>query len=373
MADTPEWVGVVTATAIKYLKGQIRETVRNRVTLAMLESKGRIKYGQTGTEMRWNVQYDQHPMETFADDGQLTFERHDLMRQLSINWRGYKTTDKFTEKERLMNRGDVAIVNRYADAISNLMESFRARFAPELYIDGYATGNTNRICGLESFFGSGTTVAADRLAQPSDTYANKSTSLGNEGGTWSTDLSGATNIPNAAVATDWPDGSGDTAYDYLSPKLVNWSSTSWGTNSATTWEDNCERAIGQALSWTTSTGGKEGRPDLLLLNSRMHNQFKDRQRAKQRVEVPYKAAQDLGFDDVMNFDGIGITADFDVPSNTGYLMNFDKMELLCLYDQLFYPRGPEYDIKTDSYLMHIGFFGNCRFRPRHFAKLGKFA
>ena len=134
-----------------------------------------------------------------------------------------------------------------------------------------------------------------------------------------------------------------------------------------------ERAIGQALSWTTSTGGKEGRPDLLLLNSRMHNQFKDRQRAKQRVEVPYKAAQDLGFDDVMNFDGVGITMDFDVPANTGYLMNFDKMELLCLYDQLFYPRGPEYDIKTDSYLLHIGFFGNCRMRPRHFAKLKNYA
>ncbi len=68
-----------------------------------------------------------------------------------------------------------------------------------------------------------------------------------------------------------------------------------------------------------------------------------------------------------------IDTDFDVPSGVGYGLNVDQMELGSLDSVLFSSRGPEYDIKTDSWLFLVGFFGNVRYNPKHFAKLAAIA
>ena len=290
-----------------------------------------------------------------------------------MDWRGYKPTDLMTEKERLMNDGALAIVRRYDRIMPKLMRSLNNKFCAELFIDGYASGNENRLHGLNSFTGTGTTVSADRVAKPSDTYGGKSTEVGDQGGTWSTNLSGATNIPNASIATDWPDGNGDPEYDYLSPKLVNWSSTSWGTSSAQDWETNCERVLRQTTIWNSIGAGAEGKPDLYLMAGNLFYAYLNKMSGKQRIVVPHKGAQDLGFDDVLNQEGVMLQTDFDVASNTAYGLNVDQMELASLDNVLFASRGPEYDIKTDSWLFMVGFFGNGRYNPKYFAKISNFA
>lgn len=365
-----EWIGVIQSTAPKYMKGAVDLTMRNRLILAMIQKKGRVKLNQNSHLNYWDVEFAQPPIESRADGGVLNFARHDLLRQLSNNWRGYYGSDLMTRKERLMNKGPEAIVNRYDRIMPALIKSLKDNFSGELFIDGEASGNENRLHGLETFMGSGTTVEADRIAQPDDSYGGYATDLGNQGGSWTSAL---TTPPNAAVATDWPDGRGDSEYDWLAPKLVNWSSSSWIDASNQTWADTCELVLTQTQIWLTHGGGMDAAPDLALLSSDLFYQYKSAIQSMRRVVVPHKASDDLGFGNVLNHEGMGIQEDYDVPVNTGYVMNVDQMELCSLAPELFWTEGPNYDPRTDSHLFLVGFFGNCRYKPKYFAKLKNYA
>lgn len=365
-----EWIGVVTNTAKQYLKDAVDETMRNRLFLAMLRQKGRISYGHSGYDLNWNVEYDQPLTRDYGDGDDLLFPNHNAFVQASLDWGGAVATDRITEKQRLMNRGNLAIINLFGTKMSRLVKAMTDSFGGELYKDGNATGNELKIDGLETFFGTGTTVAADIVAQPSDTYAGLSTALGNKGGTWAADLATS---PNANAATDWPDGKGDVKYDYWSPKILNWSSTNWGTG-GTSWMDNCEAVMRRGKTFLTRLGGKQAMPDIVSMDAKMYDELRTVLASRHRELLPHKGATDLGFGDTsINFDGMAVQHEFDAPANTAYFINVDEMELLCLYDQLFDIEGPWEDRKSMSYLYRVGFFGNCRFNPKHFGKAKNYA
>ncbi len=361
-----EFAAVLKEAAPAYLKGRADNTIRNRLLLTLLAQKGRIKYNASSHKLYWDVKAGQRVIEAYGDDGVINFQRSDLHEQLNIDWRGYKMSDRMTEKQRLMLGDLTAIINRYSGIAEDMMDDLQDGFCGELFVDGYAAANTNRLHGLESFFDAATPGAADRVGQPNDNYGGHSTAVGTRGGTWSSNLS---TKPNATIATDWPDGNGTADYDWNTPKVINYTSSNWGTGS-TTWADNCERVLGQTTIWTTLTGGKKGRPSLYLLSGDLFYDYQNKMRAKYRISVPHKEADDLGFTDTLNQDGVMIQADFDVPAATGYGLNVNQMCLESLDSVLFSSRGPEYDINTDGYLWLIGFFGNARYNVKHFSKLG---
>lgn len=363
-----EWAGVVNTTASRYLKGASDSTIRERITLAMMNRRKRISFNWDGKDVTQQIKFSLPEMEAYGG-GTLDFEPADKYRQITLDWRGYKVTDTMTEKERLMNRGVPQLVNRYAAIMTDMRQALEDGFGAEMYVDGNASGNENRIHGYESFLADDTnTAVTDICAKPSDTYGGLSTVPGNVAGSWSTNLATS---PSAQVATDWPTGSGDCEYDFNSPRLYNWSSTNWGT-STNTWLDNCERVIRRANLLSRLTHGPRGRADLCIVDEAMLFDYLNAQSAKQRIVVPHKAAQDLGFEAVQQ-EGIAILTEFDCPSNTGYLLNVDKMQMRCLHGQLFMPRGPEYDIRTDSYLFAMGFFGNLWCQVKFFSKLKNYA
>lgn len=372
MAST-EWIGIIHSTRPKYMKGASDLTIRNRLFLALLQKKGRIKLNESGDEVKWQVEFSQPTVTSYADGGQVDFSNHDAFRQLSIDWRGYVATDTLTKKQNAMNAGQEQLIDLFGTKNSRLMKSLRDNFCGELYKDGEAAGRESNVHGLETFMGSGTTVVADRVAQPSDTYtlAGLSTELRNQGGTWSSNL---TTSPNAAVATDWPDGQGDSEYDYLSPKLVNWASTSWGTGS-NTWEANCWRAVSQTITWLTTTGGQDGMPDICVMAPNLFQGYKNHHETIRRINIPHKTAQDLGFGgNTLNQDGCAIQSDFDCPADTAYMVNLDTVELCSIMPQLFWMEGPDKDPRTLwSWLWGVGFFGNAKFQPKHTAKLYPYA
>lgn len=366
------WIGVIHQKTPTFMRGAADECVRGKMRLAMLRKKGRIRMKASGPMCVWNIQYKQPTISTYGDGGQLQFQRYDLIRQAALNWRGYCSTDMMTEMEYLQCRGSTGqMLNRYSEIIPQHMRAMTDFFGTELIADGEATGRTNRVHGLETFMGAGTTVANDLIAKPDDDYAGNATDLGDQNGTWSTSL-GVGYYPNAAVASDWPNGTGSYEYDYNAPKLGNWSSTRWGTG-ATTWEANCERVLRQMIIWMTMTGGSSGRPSICTLSGDMWAGFINHQSTKQRVLVPHKESQDLGFDDAVNFDGVAVGMDYDVPANTGYLENLNNVELLSLDDVLFGYRGPDWDPRTKSWLFSIGYYGNARYRPKHFGKVYNYA
>lgn len=359
-----EWIGVVNATAPKYLQGAANNTIRNRLLLMLLQRYGRMEFNQNGYVLRWDVQYDEPPAQVYGDAGVFEFARHDVLKTLELSWGGYLANDLMTYKEKAMNDGNVAIVRRYDRMMPQLQDSLQNKFCAELY--GTSSGDPNRIDGLETFFANhGTTVAADRVATPSGTYGGKSCTLGADTGTWT---SNHTVKPNAALGKDWPSGSGDARYDWNSYKKINWSSTNWGTGS-TAWIDNCERVLRQTFLWLTHTGGKEGRPTIALLSQDLFYDYQNKQEAKQRILVPHKEASDLGFPDTLNQEGVMVRHEYDVPANVGYVLNIYQMMLSSLYSQLFWNVGP-YDVPSKlRYELLVGFFGNVRYNVKHQAKL----
>ncbi len=364
-----EWVGVIQANAPEFVKGYEDLTIRNRYILMLMKQKGRFEYNKGGYELNWQFQFDENNFSPYADGGNLAFDRSDLWRRLTIDYRAYVGTDLMTDLEKEKNKGNTQLINRYNEIGKQLMSGISNRFGGELYKDGNEAGRENCIHGLESFMGSGTTVAADRIAKPDNDYAGKATDVGTFGGAWSNSLSTS---PNANLATDWPDGSGDVKYDCLSPKLVNWSSTSWGTG-ATTWEDNCHRVLSQGQTWLTMTGGKESQVDLFVCASNLFQGYKNSLENLRRVVVPHKGANDLGFGMAINQDGMAVMPDYDCPVNVGYFLNASQMYICSQKPELFWTKGPDWAIERLSWLWACGFYGNAKFNTKFFGKVKNYA
>ena len=369
MAD--EWIGIINTTRHKYMKGASDLTLRKRLLLAMMKKRGRIEYNASGDECRWQVEFSQPAVSAYGDSGVVDFSNHDAYRQVGVDWRGYIATDTMTKKQQRMNAGDEALVKVFQNKQNNLMKSISNNFAGELYRDGSAAGRENNLHGLETFLGEGTVQATDRVAAPSATYGTTSMSTvpANYGGDWSA----AGTAPNASLATDWPDGQGSSEYDFFSPKLVNWSSSAWGTAS-TAWEANAWRVISQTITWLTLTGDKDGMPTLMPLSGDLFQGYKNAQEVRTRITVPHKESQDLGFGNVLNQDGVGLYPDFDCPINTGYALNLSTITISSLFPELFWMEGPDKDPRTAwSYLWGTGFFGNVKYQPKHVAKIFNYA
>lgn len=353
-------------TAPQYLKGAADNTIRNRLWLSLLRQAGRIKLGRGSFECTWNVKFSQPEVRQNGDAGQQTFAEHDAFRQLTLDWRGYVATDRLTLKKKLMNDDDTAIVNLYDTKMEDLVTGLENEFGGQLYVDGNAANNENAIHGIKSFLGYTACTTADIIAQPNDTYAGRSTVLGTLGGSWSSDLGTS---PNAGLANDWPYGSGGSEYDYLAPKLINYNSTGFPAATAG-WSANCTAVLRRARTWCASTGGSDMVPYCHMLGADLYDEFEDHMESKQRLMLPHKGAQDLGFDDVLNFNGAMIKHEFDCPASEGFGVNFGEMILESIHDEFFYSYGPDWDLPSLSYLFLVGFFGNMKCNPKHFARYG---
>lgn len=363
-----EWIGIVNTTRHKYLKGASDLTLRKRLLLAMLKKRGRIEYNASGDKCSWQVEFSQPTISAYGDSGLIDFSNHDAYRQLNVDWRGYVGTDTMSKKQNAMNSGDEALVNVFQKKQNNLMKSISDNFCRELYLDGSAAGRENNIHGLATFLGQGTVTSADLVAAPSDTYGEEglSTVPAAISGTWT---NGLATSPNASLGTDWPNGNGTSDYDFLSPKLINWSSTNWGTG-ATTWEANAWRVISQTITWMTTTGGTDGMPTLIPMASNLFQGYKNAQEVKTRINVPHKESADLGFGMVLNEDGVGLYPDFDCTVDTAYSLNLSTITLSSLFPELFWMEGPDKDPRTAwAWLWGVGFYGNVKYQCKHVAEL----
>jgi len=367
-----EWSEVVNTTTAKYLKGAADTTIRNRVIFAMLNRRKRILYNESGTSLTWQVKFGMPDVQTY-EGGAIDFQPTDKHRQCSLTWKGYTVPDMMHEKERLMNRGPQALIDRYAKIFPDMETALTDQFGLEFYVNG--TSSTSRFDGIESLFGGttfGTTAATDKLAQPSVSYGGLSTVPGAIAGAWSANLTPTTTMPNAALGTDWPSGQGDPEYGFHSPKLVNWSASTWGTG-LTTWLGNCERVLRQTTMWTRNGQGKSGATDLYLMSPTMYVDYLNKQSAKQSIIVPAKELLELGFNGVQQ-EGVELTDDWGCPENTAYGINFDRMWLHMMYDNLFVNKGPEFEMRSQSWLFLLATYGNFRFEsPIFFSKIYNYA
>ena len=119
-----EGILAVKATAPKYLKGASDQTIRQRVLLSMLDSRGQLKFNVDGhTESNWLIQVRDPQIRQYGDSARQNFTEHDAYESLQIDVRGYIGTDKLSHRTGLLNRGKLAIVNHYDEKLKILMKT----------------------------------------------------------------------------------------------------------------------------------------------------------------------------------------------------------------------------------------------------------
>ena len=364
------WSGIVSAAAPEFVKGSLDKTLRKRLWMALLNERGLINTGVDGSyERQYNVDWREPPVTALGYGGQAVYEARDYLKRATLDWKGYQTTDTMHLKEYTeLKKSAHNLVNRYNRIIPKQVKKIHNHFGEEMYIDGSATGNEERFEGLNTLCASGgTVVAADLIAEPDDTYHELETDL-NQSGNWTSDLG---TKPNAALGYDWPEGKGDSEFDYNSPMLVRTNSTSWGTGTAD-WATQAIPIVRRTAQWMRQSAGLEGDMLLLMIAGSMMTEFKALFDGRLNIFVPHKEVQDLGFGDVLNFEGVQMQSEWGVPVNTGFMVAIDNMKLDFITDEMVVTRGPTFDDHTLSYNFGCHTFGNFTFSAKHVAKLFPF-
>lgn len=349
-------------TINKYIREVTKAIMRKRVLLAMLQSRGRISLNQSGKLIDWKVKHKRTALVPFDDGDAIVFSRQNKYKTAQLPMRAYVVSQSMSKADKLMNSGKEAIVKKYSEMVKELLEDIRDGFCEQLVqVDGNASGSTNRIHGLESMFSASNNASA-LVGTNNDTYAGLSTARGTYGGSWT---------------GTWPDGYGDSQYDFWSPLVVNYNSTlaaASGGWSATTksWSNTCIEALRFAI---INTQRNSDDLDLFLLEKNLYRLALDRIDDNERLVV--NRNQDpgmtkLGFKGI-NVDGVDIYWEQGLTSGVGYGLCIDELELMSWQNQLFVSLS-DFNLEKVSDQVAVDFYGNLRCKsPRTQCKLAALA
>ena len=344
---------VVHSTIKEYFRKEEVNILRRRRFLALLRGAGRITTGHAGESPDWKVRYKRAPLIQYADAESASFVRRSKRLTATLPWRSYLVTDQVTKMEKLQNNKTEAIIKIMANVAKELAEDLQDQFCEELFVNGDATGNEKRIHGLESALKGTAAASGGYVVDNSGTYAGLSTVLANYGGTWT---------------GTWPDGTGDSHYDFWSGLLVDYTDTAWAA-STKTWPNTCIEAMRYGIIHAERNDRKL---DVILLEKSLYRQFLDAIDDKERIVIDSNKGKsplyNLGFGEVQHFDGVDITWEHGVPANTGYGVVLDGVELMSLQPTLFSPEMKDFDMEGMSFRFAVDFYGNMRCNPRKLAK-----
>lgn len=368
----PEAAIVLATTIKRFVKGAEDDVMRNQKILAMLKSKSNVNYNMDGNSLEWRVKYRRQAMQGMADGDTLTFSQQNKWKVADLDWRGYAATDSETKKQKLMNKGASAMIERYSNMTKELLDDIESNFALEFYVNGNAAGNEKKIHGIESFMGTtGSAVSGSVAMAPTGTYAGLNTDLGNSGGVWT-----------AGSGHGWPVGTGSAEYDFYSPLILDYTSTlataSGGWTSATaTWAARAPEVVRYGIIHSGKNTSLKGQLDMILMDRELYRLFLENQTTKERIVVSSGAKKgglvSLGFGDTFNYDGVDITQEYGIPGGTAYGWNMNQIDLNSLQGTLFDVTGPIIDIAGMTDRFAIDFYGNLRFAsPRYFLKIAAY-
>jgi hypothetical protein len=368
-----EWARTTATTIRDFAYGFEQTIMRKQIILAKLKSKGRIKLNCTGDGHQWQPLYQRGSVVEDGGERVSVFQQVNPFQKAYLDVGGYEVTDAMSKREYAKNRGNkTALIKYYDEMIPLRLEDMERKVNTELYLDGNRSGAVAAVHGLNSFLGqAGNSVnsstgairsynAADYVAAPSDTYAGLATDLGNYGGSWS---------------GTWPGGGeGSDTYDFWSPILVNYNSTSFA-GTAQTFASQCNDALRYLLMGTTKDQSEKGLIDTIILDRELMRQFKTKQDPLQRINVDRTNSDlyRLGFADVIKFDGCDVIADFGVPNACGFGLNFNHLTLRVWGDRLFETEGPFRDMDTKEYRVRVStLFNMFADSPKYFGKLAAY-
>jgi hypothetical protein len=359
-------------TAPKYLKGAINLTLRKRFILSYLMKAGRVLYNETGPEIIWKVKY-RKPETRTANGNTDVFSSMDNKKELRIGFSHLKTPNMIDQLTLLFNKGEGQIIDLSEELVTDAVDSITESITDQLYLDN--AGDTAALAGLASIFKPRVGATTDLYAIPAigATYGGLSMELGTFGGRWSKNdaVSGYANTAmSAGSRTDFPNGQGDSQYDFMSPKMFNYTGN-WSGGGTNTWRSNGEMCMRRAPSAIAALGGEGAAPAMFLMNREHYDTFRDALQDRERL-TPSDYAKNLGFPGIMEYEGATLAYDYSCPSGKSYAINPQEMALCSAHSDLLYTNGPEYSIKDEAYLFRVGFVGNLRYNPKYMCEFGSY-
>lgn len=363
----------INTTIATYLKGQEDAVKRKHAFWAMVQSRSRMVKNAGGENLTWVVTKARHEMTTNNGEQALTFSQPDQFERAQLEWKGYAATSLITQRQKMLNKGEQALVKLAGEEYERLMDSMRVRVAEEIYNDASATGKTARYDGLETMFAATqslnitdgtarTADAADLVMYPNDTYAGLATNLGYYGDSWD-------NSAGYGINSTWPFGRGGYTYDFWTPVILAWDSTALG-GSAQTWKVQGESAIRRLIGAVNGRNGAEDAVDLALLQHGMFIDLKELYSGRERINVENSELRKFGIKDSLMLDGVEVVGDYGIPGQVGYVLSMDAVTVYSLHKQLFHSFPVDWDLESQTDRLAVRVDGNFKFKtPKRFGKL----
>lgn len=373
------YVDALAMNSAKIFGDQSDETGRNLTVIGLLEKHGRLMYNQTVSwANKWRISYDLPPSRAYQRHGDYSFATTPRWKEANIRVQGFTIDQSIVYMDYLENGGGTSregTINLLDDRSKALVAGGRLAYNKDFFNDGNSAAGTGRFHGLDSCLGDdGNTVAADLVANPSDSYAGLNTNLGTFGGTglWTTDLA---TPPNATIGNDWPFGSGPLPYDANSPLLVNSSSTSWQDGLEII--DNADELF--RFTFEAQASRIQADPEFtganlfMICGSTFLKNAKQHYANKHIILQEFQEYRDFGLANILEFEGKGLASDWHIGANTAYVINPIAIEYFTPSAKLWDVDGPVWRFEYQKFLFLLRALGNFRLRPRHLAKIHPYA
>ncbi len=356
----PSWAGAVQAALPNYIKKICDETMRKRVLYAKVQAEGNIITGEGGSHLEWFVKNRRHKPQIFEDMASLSAQRKNRGQRGKLPWRGYRMSEALSKAdEKMLQNDQTRLADLWNDKTSDMVADFTEALAEYIYSDENAGGWN----GLETMFGTSGASAGNRIATPSDTYAEINTGLGFYGGTWT---------------GTWPNGYGDSLYDFWSPLLVDATNTGWAATTKT-WENTALECIEFATTASVKNGPIMGRLDLGLLPADRYRTLLALVRTKERIVIQQSAGvknsvTSLGYGDTFYYEGVEFTPEFGMPSSTiCYMLNAKNVEIHSLNPNIIEIDPPFWEPSNLSWRWDAYTLSQLKFEsPKHFVKIANY-
>jgi hypothetical protein len=354
-----EALAVLKTTVPAYFKEATDHTIRNRLLLKLLEVQGNVILNVKTPQMIWDIEVREPKVRAITGSDRHVWGETDVYEQLRIDHAELEATEVMRRRFQMINSDSPqAIVDEAGKKMDRLVRSMTRKINSQFYVDN-SGANSLYLTGIGSFMKYTAPGGSDWILKPASgtTYGGLSIEIGSLGGTWSAALA---TKPCAALATDWPLGSGSAEYDFNSPKMIN---TTASIGGGAGWSNNCLKAIRRMTQAIRHTGGDGTVPMLQLLSQELYSQVEDLLEQRERTRVD-DYASNLGFPSTLSYNGSLLTTDFDCPAGVGYALNPSTTALYSVHSDLFFTDS---DWSTESQLSQflVGFLGNYVMQPKY--------
>lgn len=354
--QAPEWERVLATTLDKIADAMHDATFEQTLLLRELQRKGKVKTGQSGAQLLWNVKFKKRAFEAFEDLEQVTYARQQIFKQAALGWASYKKEDAISEREQLINRGTEAIYNVFDRMVQDMRTETEDQLTEQMYIDNTtAAAAVNSLAGLNTFFAESGTTSAAGIGTNAGTYATLNMAKGTFGGS----------------------DSSDAEFDFWSSVLVNTpSGTSITDVTSVTGTAPIIQTVRTAISETQRSNNAKGMVDLGLCGRPVWRALLNNLQSEERIIAGRTDLTNAGFNTVM-FDGVAIAPDVAITSSVNadggqdamFLLNTDQMEFHLLTDKLF-RADSAWDYTRFAWVFSLRFYGQLMTKsPRYHSKI----